>query len=279
MSKKLKNILLIVVSLILFCSTTINAHKTNITGGNNEDSTDITEYNGKFYGFHNENGVRHYHEVEWNEENQSWEIINPAVYYDENFDMLDNYKDIETEKINVTYYASVDGDTAKFILNDEIITVRFLGIDTPETVHTQKEEQPYGKEASNYTKEKLENATKIEIEYDAKAQEKDKYDRILAWVWIDDKLLQEELVANGLARTYMLQNNYRYASTLQLAESEAKNQKIGIWNSEETDNNTINNDDEKNITNIEVIGLIITMICGIVILIIGKKKSKEKVKK
>ena len=44
----------------------------------------------------------------------------------------------------------------------------------------------------------------------------------MAWIWIDDSLLQEELVKNGLARTYMLQDNYRYAGRLQLAEEEAK---------------------------------------------------------
>ena len=50
-----------------------------------------------------------------------------------------------------------------------------MGIDTPETVHTQKEEQPYGQEASNYTKTRLENGDKIELEYDSNSSEKDKY--------------------------------------------------------------------------------------------------------
>ena len=78
-----------------------------------------------------------------------------------------------------------------------------MGIDTPETVHTQKEEQPYGQEASNYTKTRLENGDKIELEYDSNSSEKDKYGRDWAWIWIDDSLLQEELVKNGLARTYI----------------------------------------------------------------------------
>ena len=81
----------------------------------------------------------------------------------------------DTTRIELEFYEAVDGDTAKFNLNNEIITVRFLGIDTPETVHTQKEEQPYGQEASNYTKTRLENGDKIELEYDSNSSEKDKY--------------------------------------------------------------------------------------------------------
>lgn len=138
------------------------------------------------------------------------------------------YENEDTTRIELEFYEAVDGDTAKFNLNNEIITVRFLGIDTPETVHTQKEEQPYGQEASNYTKTRLENGDKIELEYDSNSSEKDKYGRALAWIWIDDSLLQEELVKNGLARTYMLQNNYRYAGRLQLAEEEAKNNHINF---------------------------------------------------
>lgn len=50
-----------------------------------------------------------------------------------------------------------------------------MGIDTPETVHTQKEEQPYGQEASNYTKTRLENGDKIELEYDSNSSSGNPY--------------------------------------------------------------------------------------------------------
>ena len=145
-----------------------------------------------------------------------------------------------------------------------------MGIDTPETVHTQKEEQPYGQEASNYTKTRLENGDKIELEYDSNSSEKDKYGRVLAWVWIDDSLLQEELVKNGLARTYMLQDNYRYAGRLQLAEEEAKNNHINIWN-ENNDTEEIKKDNY-----IQIIILIIVLIIILVIITIRKFEKKRK---
>ena len=72
------------------------------------------------------------------------------------------------------------------------------------------------------TKEKLENATKIELEFDSSADEKDQYERYLAWIWVDDELLQNLLVQDGLAETYMLQNNYKYAGMLQESEEIAK---------------------------------------------------------
>ena len=170
MLEKSKKILCFSVIWLFLFTINVNAHGGNITGWKDKESSDIKIYNGKYYGYHNEDGIRHYHEVKWDEENEKWVIVNPAVYYDENFDVLDNYQESENERIIVTYYSSVDGDTAKFELDNEIVTVRFLGIDTPETVHTQKEEQPYGKEASNYTKERLENAEKIELSMILKPQ-------------------------------------------------------------------------------------------------------------
>lgn len=145
-----------------------------------------------------------------------------------------NYNNEENnKKIEVEYYSSIDGDTAKFILNEKIIKVRFLGIDAPETPQSPREEGCFWKEASNFTKEKLENANKVEIEYDENALQKDKYERDLTWVWVDNKLLQEELVSNGLAKTYMLQENYKYANILKQAENNAKNNNLGIWNIKE----------------------------------------------
>lgn len=141
----------------------------------------------------------------------------------------ENIEKNENKKIEVKFYSSIDGDTAKFILDKEIIKVRFLGVDTPETPESPRGEGAFWKEASEFTKEKLENAKKIEIEYDENAAKKDKYDRVLAWVWVDNSLLQEELVYNGFAKTYMLQDDYKYSENLRDAQNNAKNKKLKIW--------------------------------------------------
>lgn len=57
--------------------------------------------------------------------------------------------------------------------------------------------------------------------------------RYLAWIQVEDELLQNLFVQNGLAKSYRLQNNYEYSGMLQESEETAKNNKLGIW-SEET---------------------------------------------
>lgn len=275
--RKINKVIILVLILVTLFNMQVYAHGGNITGWNKKNSTEITEYNGKYYGYHKQNDVRHYHQVEWNEEEQKWQIIKSAVYYDENFNIINTIDDTNTTKIEVKYSESVDGDTAKFKIDGEEITVRFLGIDTPETVHPTKGEEPYGKEASNYTKQKLENADKIEIEYDENASEKDKYERALVWVWVDDTLLQEELISKGLAKTYMLQDNYKYAWILQENEEKAQEQKVRIWGEDaEIQENVIVEgiESEDNISGFE--GLIVIIISLIVAILFGKIKQKSK---
>lgn len=133
------------------------------------------------------------------------------------------------EKVEVELSKCVDGDTAKFILNKKEITARFLAIDTPETVHPNKKEEPFGKEASNYTCEKLTNAKKIILEYDTGSDKTDKYDRHLVWVYYDENFLQEELISLGYAKVAYLYGDYKYTQDLQNAEIIAKSDKKGIW--------------------------------------------------
>ena len=279
--KKIKNAIMIIVMLICVSNVSL-AHGGNITGWKDKNSENITEYNGKYYGYHKEDGVVHYHQVKWDDENQKWVIVMPAVYYDENFNKIENDYNDGSNRIEVELVAMVDGDTAKFKMDGEQITVRFLGVNTKETVHPEIGEEAWGKESSDFTKEKLKNATKIELEFDRSADKKDKYDRYLAWIWVDDELLQNLLVQNGLAENYMLQNNYKYAGMLQESEEIAKNNKLGIW-SDET-NNIQNEENENQIienNNIEnnnflyvIIGIIIILIMSIFNIAHNKKKRK-----
>lgn len=267
--KKIKNVIMIIVILISISDVSL-AHGGNITGWKDKNSKNITEYNGKYYGYHKEDGVIHYHQVKWDEEKQKWTIILPAIYYDKNFNRIEKNHEESSNKIEVELVGTVDGDTAKFKMNGEQITVRFLGINTKETVDPEIGEEAWGKEASNFTKEKLENATKIELEFDSSADEKDKYNRYLAWIWVDDKLLQNSLVESGLAENYMLKNNYKYAGILQESEENAKNNKLGIW-SDETNNiqNNENNTIEGNKTDIEDNNLLYMIISITIVLIIS----------
>lgn len=126
----------------------------------------------------------------------------------------------------VTLSKCVDGDTAWFYLDGKEIKTRFLAIDTPES--TNKKEA-YGKEASNFTCDKLTNAKKIEIEYDENSDKTDKYNRELVWVFVDNELLQNLIIKEGLGEVAYLYGDYKYTNLLQKSQLEAQEKKINIW--------------------------------------------------
>lgn len=178
------------------------------------------------------------------------------------------------EKIEVTFSKCVDGDTANFIMNDKEVKVRFLAIDTPESVSTKVEPEKYGKEASNFTCDKISNANKIELEFDKNSDEKDKYDRYLAWIWVDDYLLQDLIIKEGYAEVAYLYGDYKYTSLLQDHESIAKASKLNIWEDD-------NKDDDNNIYIYIIIGGILIISCFFSKKIRNKtiKKLKNSIKK
>ena len=151
---------------------------------------------------------------------------------------------VYAEQKEVTLKKCVDGDTARFIMNGKEIKARFLAIDTPESVHPTIGEEPFGKEASEYTCDLLTNAKKIVLEYDSKSSKTDKYDRHLVWVFVDDVLLQEELISKGFAQIDYVYGDYKYVEQLETVEEKAKNKKIGVW-SENIEEKTSKKDDNK----------------------------------
>lgn len=169
------------------------------------------------------------------------------------------------EKIEVSFGSCVDGDTVNLILNNEEIKVRLLAIDTPETKHPTVGEEPFGIQASEYTCAQLKNAQKIEIEYDSNSDKLDKYDRHLVWVWVDNYLLQDKIIQEGLAEVAYLYGDYKYTGTLQNHQAIAQLNKIGIWKEYQ--------EPEKNYF---IIGLIVG---GSIILLFAGKLTKTKLKK
>ena len=144
-------------------------------------------------------------------------------------------------KEKVKFAKCVDGDTAKFERNNKVFTLRFLAVNTPETKSPKKGVEFYGKEASNYTCNRLEKAKNIEIEYDNKSDRNDRYGRNLGWVFLDDKLLQKDLVENGYAKVEYLYGKYKYVEELKELETKAKKAKKGLWQKESSsDKKTIN---------------------------------------
>ena len=188
------------------------------------------------------------------------------------------------EEIKVEFSKCVDGDTAKFIYKDEVITARFLAIDTPESVHPTIGEEPFGKEASNYTCTTLENADEIVLEFDSNSDKTDKYDRYLVWVFVDGELLQKKLVSNGYAEVAYLYDDYKYTEELEKVQEKAKNKEIGIWSLEEEvqnetsvegNENSINTVYDEKYSNVILIAVAIAII---LIFIFSEKGRKNIIK-
>ena len=136
---------------------------------------------------------------------------------------------VKAETIEVTYKSCVDGDTAWFTMNEEDIKVRFIGIDAPELEHEKTPSEYYSEEAKDYVCTKLERANKVELEFDSNSDKQDKYDRYLAWIIVDNNLLQKDIVKNGYAKVAYLYDNYKYSDILIKNEEYAKKNNLGIW--------------------------------------------------
>ena len=131
-----------------------------------------------------------------------------------------------TKKKVVSLVNCIDGDTAIFMEDGKSYTYRFLGINTPEVLKTIEE---YGKEASNYTCSKLKSSKNIYVSYEKTSTHKDKYNRRLVWVYVDDDLLQELLLKKGLASVQYIYTKLTYLNRLYKAEDYAKNNKLNIY--------------------------------------------------
>lgn len=121
----------------------------------------------------------------------------------------------------------VDGDTIVVNYNGNEEKVRLIGVDTPESVHPNESKNTEdGIKTSNYTKERLEGKI-VKIELDV--QERDKYGRILAYVYIDDKMYNKELLEIGYAKVATYPPNVKYVEDFAKIQAEAKENKMGLW--------------------------------------------------
>ena len=132
----------------------------------------------------------------------------------------------EEEKVLVTKV--VDGDTID-LENGE--TVRFVGIDTPETVDPRRPVGCFGKEASNETKGLLTNKVVI-LQKDI--TDKDKYGRILRYIFLplengQTLFVNDYLVREGFARVYTYPPDTKFDVQFREAEKAAKINKRGLW--------------------------------------------------
>ena len=119
----------------------------------------------------------------------------------------------------VELVSHTDGDTARFrdVITGEVFRLRFLGIDTPETYGQQ---DPWGKEASNFCKEKLTNAKEIVIESEGARTES--YGRYLGWVWLDGVLYNLQVVEEAYSNSTCASSSKYYDYFMQVEMNVSK---------------------------------------------------------
>ena len=127
----------------------------------------------------------------------------------------------EANTIKVTRV--IDGDTIEIEGGER---VRYIGIDTPETVDPRKPVQCFGVEASNKNKELVEGKT-VRLEKDI--TDRDKYNRLLRYVYVGDTFINLELVKQGFAYSYSYPPDIKYQEQFVKAQQEAKDANQGLW--------------------------------------------------
>ena len=93
----------------------------------------------------------------------------------------------------------IDGDTLDVLIGDEPFTVRLIGVDAPETVHPFEPVEAFGKEASDYLDSLLSDQT-IVLEFDENKM--DIYNRLLAYLYLNNQFINADLIKNGYAYAY-----------------------------------------------------------------------------
>ena len=123
----------------------------------------------------------------------------------------------------------VDGDT---LLLEGGTRVRLLGVDTPETKHPDgRPPEPFGPEATEFTRRHVEGKV-VNLQFDR--ERRDQFDRVLAYVYRDNWMLNEELIRAGLSRA---ETRFSYSSAMKrqfkTVEAEARENQRGLWSKAE----------------------------------------------
>ncbi len=111
----------------------------------------------------------------------------------------------------------IDGDTVEIEGGHR---VRYIGIDTPEI------SEPYYIEAAEANRSLVEGK---EIRLEEDFEDKDKYGRLLRYVWVDDIMVNAELVRLGYAYSHSYPPNLKYQAHLFQLENEARERRLGLW--------------------------------------------------
>lgn len=132
----------------------------------------------------------------------------------------------EPSRVNALVVRAVDGDTIEVRFDGRTEHVRYIGVDTPETVKPDAPVECFGPQASAF-QHRLVDGRRVRLVFGA--ERRDAYGRLLAYVYRGDRFLNAELVRRGLARTLTIPPNDRFAPLLKRLEMRAAVAGRGLW--------------------------------------------------
>lgn len=123
----------------------------------------------------------------------------------------------------------VDGDTIVVVQDGKDVHIRLIGVDTPETKDPRKPVQYFGKEASRFTTENV-RGKKVTLQLDPHMNAVDRYGRTLAYVYVEDVLINEEIIRRGFGHAYVKYPfDPKMMDRFRDAERDAREHKRGLW--------------------------------------------------
>ncbi len=131
-----------------------------------------------------------------------------------------------TGRTSATVVRVVDGDTINVTIGGQAATIRYIGVDTPETVAPGQPVGCYGREASNWNKALLEGKT-VDLEKDV--SETDRFGRLLRYVYLDGQMVNETLVSEGYAKVSTFPPDVKHVDRFLAAQQEARVANRGLW--------------------------------------------------
>ncbi len=120
----------------------------------------------------------------------------------------------------------VDGDTIHVRVDERVEKVRYIGVNAPEVHHPTRGEEPGGREASDANR-RLVAGRHVRLELDL--QSRDRYGRLLAYVWVADTMVNAELVRQGYAQVMTVPPNVRYQRLFLELQRDARQAGRGLW--------------------------------------------------
>jgi micrococcal nuclease len=121
---------------------------------------------------------------------------------------------------------AVDGDTVEVRIGEGVEDVRYIGVDTPETVKPGAPVECFGPRASAFNRALVEGR-RVRLVFGA--ERRDTYGRLLAYVYLGRRFVNAALVRRGLARTLTIPPNDRFAPLLRRLERRAARAGRGLW--------------------------------------------------